>query len=219
MGRGRDLFPPGQLWQLRIVRHRCGCGACARDDRRRKQPWTQAELDASLPVALTPLGSWNVTASHNTQAAPGGVNFQGWTTTVPQQAGMWFQIQLPEPTVLDRDPLQLHDAGCRARRSSGGARRRWCAGGGAPTMVGTFPAGYRVQVSMDGTTWSAPVAEGQGNAPTTVIVFRPVSARFVRIDPDRDRRERSDVVYSAPAAVSGAGTAGGHRRALSACAS
>jgi hypothetical protein len=38
-----------------------------------------------------------------------------------------------------------------------------------------------VQVSTDGTTWSAPVAQGAGATPTTLIAFRPVPARFVRI--------------------------------------
>jgi hypothetical protein len=47
--------------------------------------------------------------------------------------------------------------------------------------VWTFPRAYRVQVSSDGTTWSAPVAEGQGTPGVTVIPFAPVSARFVRI--------------------------------------
>ena len=34
---------------------------------------------------------------------------------------------------------------------------------------------------MDGTTWSAPVAEGEGKGPSTVITFAPVRAKFVRI--------------------------------------
>ena len=51
---------------------------------------------------------------------------------------------------------------------------------GAPA-VWTFPRGYQVQVSADGTTWSAPVAEGQGTPGITVITFAPVSAKFVRI--------------------------------------
>jgi len=34
---------------------------------------------------------------------------------------------------------------------------------------------------MDGTTWSAPVAEGRGAGRSTVISFAPVSAKFVRI--------------------------------------
>jgi hypothetical protein len=34
---------------------------------------------------------------------------------------------------------------------------------------------------MDGTTWGAPVAEGQGQNPTTTITLGPVQARFIRI--------------------------------------
>ena len=34
---------------------------------------------------------------------------------------------------------------------------------------------------MDGTSWGSPVAQGAGSAPTTVINFAPVQARFIRI--------------------------------------
>ena len=34
---------------------------------------------------------------------------------------------------------------------------------------------------MDGAAWSEPVAEGQGQNPTTTIALKPVPARFVRI--------------------------------------
>jgi F5/8 type C domain len=47
-------------------------------------------------------------------------------------------------------------------------------------MLG-YPRGYTVTVSMDGTTWSAPVATGEGTGQTTVISFAPVQAKFVRI--------------------------------------
>jgi hypothetical protein len=43
------------------------------------------------------------------------------------------------------------------------------------------PAGYSVQVSTDGTTWSAPVAQGAGQNPKTTITFAPALAKFVRI--------------------------------------
>jgi hypothetical protein len=48
-------------------------------------------------------------------------------------------------------------------------------------VFGSFPLGYRVQVSTDGNTWSAPVAEGKGTPATIVATFRPVQAKFVRI--------------------------------------
>ena len=43
------------------------------------------------------------------------------------------------------------------------------------------PVAYTLQVSMDGTQWGSPVAQGAGAAPTTVIAFAPVQAKFVRI--------------------------------------
>ena len=43
------------------------------------------------------------------------------------------------------------------------------------------PAGYTVQVSADGRTWSAPVAQGVGQNPKTTIAFAPIAAKFVRI--------------------------------------
>jgi hypothetical protein len=34
---------------------------------------------------------------------------------------------------------------------------------------------------MDGTSWGAPVTQGTGAAPTTVMAFAPSQARFIRI--------------------------------------
>jgi hypothetical protein len=34
---------------------------------------------------------------------------------------------------------------------------------------------------MDGSTWSAPVAEGEGTGSSTTITFAPARAKFVRI--------------------------------------
>jgi hypothetical protein len=48
-------------------------------------------------------------------------------------------------------------------------------------VFGSYPIGYRIQVSMDGKSWSAPVAEGKGSPATTVATFRPVQAKVVRV--------------------------------------
>jgi mono/diheme cytochrome c family protein len=146
----------------------------------RKLPWTIEELNASLPGLLVPDASWKTTASHDSRPAPqpnadggynfignaaGALSFLGWTTGVPQQAGMWFQIELPEPRVLVEIQFTSSSTGGR---------------GGAP-VTWTFPRSYQVQVSADGNAWGAPVAQGQGSPGTTVISFAPVSAKFIRI--------------------------------------
>jgi hypothetical protein len=51
--------------------------------------------------------------------------------------------------------------------------------GGPPPNPG-YPRGYKVETSMNGTTWT-PVAEGQGSGTTTLITFKPVQAKFVRL--------------------------------------
>jgi mono/diheme cytochrome c family protein len=148
----------------------------------RKAPWTVAEIEASLPRALVPDAGWNVTASHDARPAPranaegafnfvanaaGALSFLGWTTGVAQEAGMWFQIELPAPrslTEIDFTSSLTANAGGR------GGVQAW-----------TFPRRYQVQVSSDGRTWSAPIAEGEGAPGTTVIRFAPISAKFIRI--------------------------------------
>ena len=131
----------------------------------RTSQWTLAELEASLPRLLIPDATWSATASHNSGRAAGALDYTRWTSDAPQQPGMWIQIALPAPVMLteiqfDSPPI-------------GGGR------GTQPTP--TFPRVYRVEVSTDGTSWSAPVAEGQGSGRTTAIAFAPVRASVVRI--------------------------------------
>jgi glucose/arabinose dehydrogenase/mono/diheme cytochrome c family protein len=166
-GNTASLVTPGDVSRVRAMGER-------------KTPWTVEALDASLPRALTPDGTWKMTASHEGQPVPhpnaaggynyrsgaaGAIDFLGWTTGVPQQAGMWFQVELPAPVMLTEVQFTASMAG----------------GGDNSPGVSTFPRGYEVRVSADGNVWSAPVAAGQGAPGTTVATFAPVEARFVRI--------------------------------------
>jgi mono/diheme cytochrome c family protein len=143
-------------------------------------PWTVAELEASLPRPLLADSSWKITASHDSHPSPqanaeggynylgnaaGAVSFLGWTTGIAQAPGMWFQIELPAPVMLAEIQFTSSMIGGRS-----GVPGTW-----------TFPREYQVQVSTDGTTWSAPVAAGQGSPGTTVIAWAPVRTKFVRI--------------------------------------
>ena len=46
---------------------------------------------------------------------------------------------------------------------------------------GDFPRGYSVTVSLDGKTWSAPVAKGAGTQSLTEVFFAGVKAKHIRI--------------------------------------
>ncbi len=133
--------------------------------RARTTPWTYQELSSSVPMLMHVQSSWKASASHNTESAVRAFGTAGWSTVVSQLAGMWFQFELPEPVMLSEIQFQ----------SAAGGRPT------TPPVPARFPRGYRIQVSLDGTTWSDPVAEGQGTGQSMVIAFRPVSAKLVRI--------------------------------------
>ena len=149
----------------------------------RRTPWNSAEVAASVPRVALP-ESWKLTASHNTQTASDATTLRPWSSGHPQAAGMWVQIELPKPAMVAgvqfESPPALVDTtpavpGAPTRTGIGGAR------GGGPAPQPAFPRGYEVVVSADGTTWSNPVAQGQGKGVVNEIAFTPARAKFVRI--------------------------------------
>jgi hypothetical protein len=136
----------------------------------RNTMWTVEELARVLPRPRIPDSTWRASASHNSATAVAAFDFARWSSGVPQQPGMWFQIELPEPVNLTE--LQFDSQVIPGNK------------GEAPTP--TAPRGYRVELSDDGKTWSQPVAEGRGGGRTTTITFAPVKTRFIRITQTAD---------------------------------
>jgi mono/diheme cytochrome c family protein/glucose/arabinose dehydrogenase len=126
----------------------------------RSGPWTEEELLAAVPQALTNREDWKVTANYNPQAArlaiDGNLDTR-YDTGTPQVPGMWFQIELPQETTITG--LRLN----------------------AATSDRDYPRGYKVELSDDGTTWTQPVAKGAGSRALTDIFFTPAKAKFIRI--------------------------------------
>jgi len=87
---------------------------------------------------------------------------------------MWFQFELPEPVTLAEMQFQFGGAPGWGRAQGVPAPPP-----GTPAVI--IPRAYRVQMSMDGSTWSAPVAEVPGSAASSVIAFAPAKTKFVRI--------------------------------------
>jgi mono/diheme cytochrome c family protein len=142
----------------------------------RKTLWTLPDLVASIPVPLFTDG-WKLTASHNTDAAIGAATLTGWNAGAAQQTGMWFQVELPRPETVTEIQFQSPPPGGRGGAGSAAAVTT----SGAPVVAPPgFPRGYKVEVSSDGSSWTA-AAEGAGNGLITVSTFQPVQAKFVRI--------------------------------------
>lgn len=151
----------------------------------RRAMWTFDELEASLPRLLPADPTWKATASHNAELAGNGLTLAAWTTGTPQLPGMWFQVELPQPGMITEIQFDSGPPGGRVVSGRGGRGANAAAStesGRPPVIVfGSYPIGYRVQVSTDGKSWGAPVAEGKGASATTIATFRPVQAKFVRV--------------------------------------
>jgi len=135
----------------------------------RTTAWTYPELASRVPVLMQQQSTWKASASQNGDLAVRAFGTAGWNSIVPQAPGMWYQFELPQPVTVAEIQLQSPSPFNPRPQPN------------QPAPIPRHPRAYRVQVSMDGTTWSAPVAEGQGSTPTTVIAFAPVKAKFVRI--------------------------------------
>ncbi len=160
-GNNGDFITPADVARVR---------AATKD---RGAPWTTAELTGALPVQLLTDG-WKVTASHNSPVAASALSLTAWSTGAPQQAGMWFQIEMPSVrAVTELQFLSPSPAGNSAAVASGG---------GPVVTTGGFgyPRGYKVEVSTDGTSWKS-VAEGAATDRSTTITFAPAPARFIRM--------------------------------------
>ncbi|MGI8447112.1 MAG: glycoside hydrolase family 30 beta sandwich domain-containing protein, partial [Streptosporangiaceae bacterium] len=80
-----------------------------------------------------------------------------YSTGAPQAPGQYLQVDLSRPERLRQFVLDT----------------------GAST--GDYPAGYSVTVSLNGTSWSAPVATGAGSGQITTISLDGRPVRYVRV--------------------------------------
>jgi mono/diheme cytochrome c family protein/glucose/arabinose dehydrogenase len=142
----------------------------------RKALWTLPELIATVPTPLYADG-WKLTASHHADAAIGASTLTGWNAGAAQQAGMWFQIELPKPEMVTEVQFQSPPPG--GRGGAGNAAATTASGAPIAGPSG-FPRAYKVETSSDGSSWT-PAAEGKGEGLTTTTTFTPVEAKFVRL--------------------------------------
>jgi glucose/arabinose dehydrogenase/mono/diheme cytochrome c family protein len=168
----------------------------------RKAPWTVEELTKLLPTLVAVQPTWKVSASHNPATAGYGLNYIAWSTGEPQKPGMWFQIELPEPLMLTELVFDTTSGG-RGGVPTGAFAIAGPVPGGTPLPSATpttpapdpaaaraggppappvqgYPREYKIEVSLDGTKWTA-AAIGMGEPGTITVAFAPVRARFVRI--------------------------------------
>jgi hypothetical protein len=117
------------------------------------------------PPVETPTRRWTVSASHNNRLdgpdhllqAIDGNPYTRWSSRLPQQPGMWFQIDLGQTQTISQIRL-VQDSSPR-----------------------DYPRGYVVRLSTDGQQWQT-VAEAPQNQQPLEVIFSPRPARLIRIE-------------------------------------
>ena len=151
----------------------------------RKTMWTYPELEVTLPRLIPVDPTWKATASHNAERAPSGLTLGAWTSGTAQTPDMWFQVELPQATMVTEVTFDAGQpgGGGRGRGGRGGAPPAPAAGRGAapaivpgapnagappvtpapaggrisgPPSFGSFPIGYKIQLSMDCLLYTSP---------------------------------------------------------------
>ncbi len=132
------------------------------------KPYSHQMLIASVPQIVDAQTGWTIKASQSgvmrigmTASPRAAFDFEGWTTGVRQEPGMWFQVEFPEPIKLTE--IQFTSPEKRDK-----------------VNYATHPRDFIVQVSNDGKAWTK-VTQGKGVGEFTTIAFAPVDAKFLKI--------------------------------------
>ena len=123
-----------------------------------------------------------ITASHTASTRIGGniapqsaFTYEGWSTGVKQEKGMWYQIEFPKEINL----IEVYF------NAPGTIKRGWRPTPNAPPapppMIQTYPRVYTVETSTDGNNWQETIVSKKGNDGDNIMAFNAVKARFLRI--------------------------------------
>ncbi|HWE31614.1 MAG TPA: discoidin domain-containing protein, partial [Polyangia bacterium] len=119
---------------------------------------TAYSLDPSPALSRT---GWVASASLSANGSPPANAIDGdlttrWTTGVVQAAGQWFQLDLGSSQTFNEIGV--------------------LAGGN-----GDYAAGWQLETSNDGQTWSSPIVSGAATNQSWSILFPTTTARYLRI--------------------------------------
>ena len=120
-----------------------------------KRTWTAS---ASVPDGTFPFTDAKIPIDDSANNVLDADVWTGWRDmSKTQYPGQWFQVDMKGPQAFDRIVLD----------------NTWA--------LWDSPKSYEVTVSADGTHWSAPVAQGEGQLGITTINFPIQTARYFRI--------------------------------------
>jgi mono/diheme cytochrome c family protein len=158
--------------------------------------YTYAQLLLETPIELQP-HLLKATASHTAPTRIGGnvsaasaFSYEGWSSGGRQQQGMWYQLELPQPTHV----TELHFAASSIRKPG------WKPAPGQPSwpapMVSTHPRTYTVEASPDGQQWQVVKADVKGVGGENIVPINVPNARYLRLRLTEPLSDPDDIAWT-----------------------
>lgn len=137
------------------------------------------KLLKSVPKEILVQDGLKVTASHTVSTRIGGnvsplsaFTYEGWSTGINQEKGMWYQVELP--TVMAVSEIHFN--------APQNVKKGWQFKPNTPIpFIQTYPREFILETSVDGNTWQENIQNIKGNEGENIISLNATKAKFVRI--------------------------------------
>lgn len=137
------------------------------------------KLLKSVPKEILVQDGLKVTASHTASTRIGGnvsplsaFTYEGWSTGINQEKGMWYQVELP--TVMAVSEIHFN--------APQNIKKGWQFKPNTPIpFIQTYPREFIIETSVDGNTWQENIPSIKGSEGENIISLNATKAKFVRI--------------------------------------
>jgi mono/diheme cytochrome c family protein len=152
-----------------------------------------------VPHEFSPQPDWKVTASHTNSTRIGGnvsplsaFTYEGWSTGIHQEKGMWYQIEFPKELTLTEVHFNTPQNFPKNWRPDPKAPRT------PPPFIQTYPRVYSVETSYDGTHWQETIASTKGMEGDNFLSFNSLKTKFLRLKltDNLDKKDTEDIPWS-----------------------
>lgn len=160
-----------------------------------KTVYQHDKLLKSVPKEIQIQDGLKVTASHTASTRIGGnvsplsaFTYEGWSTGINQEKGMWYQVELP--TVMAVSEIHFN--------APQNIKKGWQFKPNTPIpFIQTYPREFILETSIDGNTWQENMQNIKGNEGENIISLNATKAKFVRIKLEASvQKDGDDIPWS-----------------------
>ncbi|MEA5257894.1 c-type cytochrome [Arcicella aquatica] len=137
------------------------------------------KLLKQIPKEILPQDGLKITASHTASTRIGGnisplsaFTYEGWSTGITQEKGMWYQIEFP--TAINVTEVRFN--------APSNIKKGWqYKPNTIPPYIQIYPREYTLETSTDGINWQENIPVIKGNEGENIIPLNTNKTKFLRL--------------------------------------